>query len=434
MQRDAYSKLKDWKSSSRRKPLLLRGARQTGKTHLLKAFGNAEYDSLIYFNFEEDPNLKGFFTERVRPTEIIENLTLYAGRKLRPGLDLIVFDEIQASDGALRSLKYFFEDAPEYHIAAAGSLLGISLSGPGAFPVGKVNFLDLYPMTFMEFLSATGSEPLRQYISKISDIAPLPKPFHRELISKLRTYYFTGGMPEAVDHYATTNELLEVRKIQREILTAYALDFAKYAFAPDIPKLGMIWDAIPSQLAKENKKFVFSALGKSARMRNFEDSIEWLEKSGLILRSFRISTAKQPLSAYREGSIFKIYALDVGLLGAMTKIDPPSMIQGDRIFREFEGALVESFVATQLRAIHDMALYYWQSAGTAEVDFVCEYGNKILPLEVKAGVNPKSKSLQSFDKKYNPPVLVRTTLLNLKRDDRVINIPLYALARFTAFC
>ena len=434
MQRDAYSKLKDWKSSSRRKPLLLRGARQTGKTHLLKAFGNAEYDSLIYFNFEEDPNLKGFFTERVRPTEIIENLTLYAGRKLRPGLDLIVFDEIQASDGALRSLKYFFEDAPEYHIAAAGSLLGISLSGPGAFPVGKVNFLDLYPMTFMEFLSATGSEPLRQYISKISDIAPLPKPFHRELISKLRTYYFTGGMPEAVDHYATTNELLEVRKIQREILTAYALDFAKYASAPDIPKLGMIWDAIPSQLAKENKKFVFSALGKSARMRNFEDSIEWLEKSGLILRSFRISTAKQPLSAYREGSIFKIYALDVGLLGAMTKIDPPSMIQGDRIFREFEGALVESFVATQLRAIHDMALYYWQSAGTAEVDFVCEYGNKILPLEVKAGVNPKSKSLQSFDKKYNPPVLVRTTLLNLKRDDRVINIPLYALARFTAFC
>jgi len=412
----------------------LRGARQTGKTHLLKAFGNAEYDSLIYFNFEEDPNLKGFFTERVRPTEIIENLTLYAGRKLRPGLDLIVFDEIQASDGALRSLKYFFEDAPEYHIAAAGSLLGISLSGPGAFPVGKVNFLDLYPMTFMEFLSATGSEPLRQYISKISDIAPLPKPFHRELISKLRTYYFTGGMPEAVDHYATTNELLEVRKIQREILTAYALDFAKYASAPDIPKLGMIWDAIPSQLAKENKKFVFSALGKSARMRNFEDSIEWLEKSGLILRSFRISTAKQPLSAYREGSIFKIYALDVGLLGAMTKIDPPSMIQGDRIFREFEGALVESFVATQLRAIHDMALYYWQSAGTAEVDFVCEYGNKILPLEVKAGVNPKSKSLQSFDKKYNPPVLVRTTLLNLKRDDRVINIPLYALARFTAFC
>lgn len=434
MQRDAYIKLKHWKSSSKRKPLLLRGARQTGKTYLLKAFGQAEYDSFIYFNFEEDPNLKGFFAERVRPSEIIQNLALYAGKKIRPGVDLIVFDEIQASDGALKSLKYFYEDAPEYHIAGAGSLLGISLSGPGAFPVGKVNFFDLYPMTFMEFLSATGSDRLRRYISQITEVEPLPEPFHRELISKLRTYYFTGGMPEAVDHYATTNDLLEVRKIQTDILTAYALDFAKYAAAPDIPKLSMIWDAIPSQLAKENKKFVFSALGRSARIRNFENAIEWLEKAGLILRCFRIRTAKQPLAAYREANIFKIYILDVGLLGAMTKLDPSAMIQGHRVFREFEGALVENFVAGQLKAVRQMDLYYWQSAGTAEVDFVCEYGNKILPLEVKAGVNPKSKSLRSFDQKYNPPVLVRTTLLNLKREDRIINIPLYAIARFPGIC
>jgi predicted AAA+ superfamily ATPase len=430
MQRDAYIKLKQWKSSPKRKPLLLRGARQTGKTYLLKAFGQAEYDSLVYFNFEEDPNLKGFFAERVRPSGIIQNLALYTGKKIRPGVDLIVFDEVQASNGALKSLKYFYEDAPEYHIAGAGSLLGISLSGPGAFPVGKVNFLDLYPMTFMEFLSATGSNRLRQYISQITKIEPLPEPLHRELISKLRIYYFTGGMPEAVDHYATTNDLLEVRKIQTEILTAYALDFAKYAAAPDIPKLGMIWDAIPSQLAKENKKFVFSALGKSARIRNFENAIEWLEKAGLILRSFRIRTAKQPLAAYREGNIFKIFILDVGLLGAMTKIDPSVMIQGDRVFREFEGALVENFVAGQLRAVRQMDLYYWQSAGTAEVDFICEYGNKILPLEVKAGLNPKSKSLQSFEKKYNPSVIIRTTLLNLKREGRLINIPLYAIDSF----
>ena len=430
MQRDAYIKLKHWKSSPKRKPLLLRGARQTGKTYLLKAFGQAEYDSLVYFNFEEDPNLKGFFAERVRPSGIIQNLALYTGKKIRPGVDLIVFDEVQASNGALKSLKYFYEDAPEYHIAGAGSLLGISLSGPGTFPVGKVNFLDLYPMTFMEFLSAIGSNRLRQYISQITKIEPLPEPLHRELISKLRIYYFTGGMPEAVDHYATTNDLLEVRKIQTEILTAYALDFAKYAAAPDIPKLGMIWDAIPSQLAKENKKFVFSALGKSARIRNFENAIEWLEKAGLILRSFRIRTAKQPLAAYREGNIFKIFILDVGLLGAMTKIDPSVMIQGDRVFREFEGALVENFVAGQLRAVRQMDLYYWQSAGTAEVDFICEYGNKILPLEVKAGLNPKSKSLQSFDKKYNPSVIIRTTLLNLKREGRLINIPLYAIDSF----
>jgi hypothetical protein len=225
-----------------------------------------------------------------------------------------------------------------------------------------------------------------------------------------------------------------VRKIQREILTAYALDFAKYASAPDIPKLGMIWDAIPAQLAKENKKFVFSAIRKSARIRDFENAIEWLEKAGLILRCFRISTAKQPLSAYRQGNIFKIYVLDVGLLGAMTKIDPPAMIQADRVFSEFQGALVENFVATQLKAVQDMQPYYWQSAGTAEVDFVCEHGNNILPLEVKAGVNPKSKSLKSYDQKYHPPVLARTTLLNLKKEDRIVNIPLYAIAAFPEIC
>jgi len=430
MKRDAYEQLRAWKSDPRRKPLLLRGARQTGKTHLLKVFGNAEYESLAYFNFEEDPGLKDFFSQRVRPAEIMENLSLYAGRKIRPGLDLIVFDEIQASEGALRSLKYFHENAPEYHIAGAGSLLGITLSGPGAFPVGKVHFIDLYPMTFMEFLSASGAPHLRQYLSKIADIAPLPKPFHQELTARLRTYYFTGGMPEAVAHYTETNEGLGVRKIQKDILAAYSLDFAKYASAPDIPKLGMIWESIPAQLGKENRKFVFSLLRKNARIRDFENSIEWLEKSGLILRAFRVSTARQPLAAYREGNIFKIYALDVGLLGAMARIDPASMVTGDRAFREFEGALVENFVAAQLRASHDMGLYYWQSAGTAEVDFVCESGNRIIPLEVKAGENPKSKSLLSYANKYNPPVLARTTRLNLKRDGCLINIPLYMIARF----
>jgi uncharacterized protein len=319
-------------------------------------------------------------------------------------------------------------------VAGAGSLLGISLSGPGAFPVGKVDFLDLYPLTFMEFLTAIGSEALRGCISRISEFSPLPEPFHRELISKLRIYYFTGGMPEAVAHYAETNELLGVRKIQKDILTAYFLDFAKYASAPDIPKLSMIWDAIPTQLAKENKKFIFSKLGRSARIRDFENAIEWLEKSGLILRAFRISTARQPLSAYREGNVFKIYALDVGLLGAMAALDPSVTIRGDKVFREFEGAFVENFVATQLTASHDLKLYYWQSAGTAEVDFICQWGNKIIPLEVKAGINPKSKSLLSFDEKYNPPVLARTTLLNLIKEERLINIPLYAVSRFPEIC
>ncbi len=410
--------------------MLLRGARQTGKTWLLKTFGKAEYESLVYFNFEEDPNLKGFFEGRVRPAEIIENLSLYAGRRIRPVRDLIVFDEIQASDGALKSLKYFFENAPDFHVAGAGSLLGITLSGPGTFPVGKVNFLDLYPMTFMEFLAAIGAGQLRQYLTKMTDPQPLPDPLHQELISKLRIYYFTGGMPEVVEHYTKNKDLTGVRKIQSDILTGYALDFAKYASSPDIPKLQMIWDAIPGQLAKENKKFVFSKLKKSARIRDFENALEWLEKSGLILRSFRVSTARHPLSAYRESNIFKIFALDVGLLAAMAGIDPAAMIQGDQVFRGYEGALVENFVANQLVAGRGLNLYYWQSGGVAEVDFVCEHGSVILPLEVKAGINPKSKSLQSFDRKFSPPMLARTTLLNLRKETRVVNIPLYAISLF----
>jgi hypothetical protein len=434
MKRDAYSKLLEWKSASGRKPLLLRGARQTGKTWLLRAFGEAEYDALVYLNFEEDPNIKGFFEGRVRPAEIIENLALYTGQRIRPERDLIILDEIQASEGALKSLKYFHENAPTYHIAGAGSLLGISLSGPGAFPVGKVNFLDLYPLTFMEFLSALGATDLRKYLAGIKTPLPLPKPLHQELITKLRTYYFIGGMPEAVSHYAETKDLTGVRKIQSDILTAYALDFAKYAAAPDIPKLGMIWEAIPRQLGKENKKFVFSLLKKSARIRDFENALEWLEKSGLVLRAFRVSAARHPLSAYREHNIFKIYALDVGLLAALAGIDPAAMIQGERVFQSYQGALVENFVATQLAAEKGMSLYYWQSSGTAEVDFVCEHEGRILPLEVKAGLNPKSKSLQSFDNKYSPPCLARTTLLNMKEDARLINIPLYGISLFPEIC
>ena len=434
MKRDVQKDLLAWKSSSRRKPLLLRGARQTGKTHLLKAFGKNEYDSLAYFDFEEDPLLKDLFSGRLRPAEVVENLSLYANQPIRPGRDLIVFDEIQASNDALKSLKYFCEDAPEYHVAAAGSLLGITLSRPGTFPVGKVNFVDLYPLTFPEFLEATGAERLREYLQSLTEIAPLPEPLHQELIKHLRSFYFTGGMPEAVDHYANSGDLGGVRKIQNDILKAYRLDFAKYAAAPDIPKLSMVWEAIPQQLARENKKFVFSMLKKSARLRDFENALEWLEKSGLIMRSFRVKTAKQPLKAYVENNIFKIYALDVGLLGAMSRIDPTVMIQGDRIFREFEGALVENYVAQELRALQGMDLYYWQSPGTAEVDFVCEFRDGILPLEAKAGVNPRSKSLKSFDQRFHPQVLVRTTLLNLKRDERIVNIPLYALTLFPERC
>jgi len=281
-----------------------------------------------------------------------------------------VFDEIQACDRALNSLKYFQEEAPGYHVAAAGSLLSIALSGPASFPVGKVNFLDLYPMTFLEFLSALGLDELRGLIESTREPVPYPDPFHKELCKHLRFYYFTGGMPEAVECYSSDGGVDAVREIQRDILNSYVLDFAKYAVSPDIPKLRRIWDSIPSQLAKANKKFVFSLLKKSARMRDFENAIEWLEKSGLIHRVFRVKAGKRPLKAYAEENIFKMYALDVGLLGALADIPPDILVRGDSIFREYEGAFVENYVVQELKASKGLDLYYWESSGTAEVDFV----------------------------------------------------------------
>jgi hypothetical protein len=434
MKRDAYTDLLAWKQSSRRKPLLMIGARQTGKTHLLKTFGSREYDGLAYFNFEEDPSLGDFFVDRVRPDEILRNLSIYTGQSIDPDKDLIVFDEIQASNGALKALKYFCEDHPSVHIAAAGSLLGITLSRPGTFPVGKIDFLNLFPMTFMEFLDAIGGYQLREYICGIRECTPLPDPLHRKLIEHLRIYYVTGGMPEAVSQYATNQDLAEIRRIQKGILTGYTLDFAKYANAPDIPKLDMIWQAIPGQLAKENKKFIFSNLKRSARLREFENALVWLEKAGLILKSCRVKTARQPLQAYRENNIFKLYVLDVGLLGAMAGVDPAAMVQGDLIFRQFEGALVENYVAQQLKANQNQDLNYWQSDGRAEVDFICTFADSVIPLEVKAGINPKSKSLTFFARKYDPPVVARTTLLNMKRQSRLFNIPLYAISLFPEIC
>jgi hypothetical protein len=430
MDRQLYKNLLKWKTSARRKPLLLRGARQTGKTYLLQEFGRLEYDSCISINFEKDPSAAEFFSDRLDAHELVRNLSIYIGRNIRPERDLIVFDEIQASNRALSSLKYFQEQAPEYHIAAAGSLLGIAVSGPGSFPVGKVNFLDLYPLTFFEFLDAVGAKELKELVHDTQSPEPYPEPLHKELLRHLRSYYFTGGMPEAVSHFASSGNLAEVREIQNEILGAYVLDFAKYAAGPDIPKLRMIWDSIPAQLSKENKKFVFSVLKKSARLRDFDNAIQWLEKAGLIHRVFRVGTAKRPLKAYAEENIFKMYALDIGLLGALAGITADILVRGDKIFREFEGALVENYVVQELKAAKGMDLYYWESRGTAEVDFVCEDSDFIYPLEAKAGVNPRSKSLSSFDQKFDPPYLGRTSQLNLKRDGRILNIPLYAVSLF----
>jgi predicted AAA+ superfamily ATPase len=430
MQRDIYQKLLAWKSSPRRKPLLLQGARQVGKTWILQKFGEQEYANVAYLNFEEEPVIDDFFQASLSPEKIIRNLSLYLKHDIRPEQDLVIFDEIQASNNALNSLKYFNEKANAYHIVAAGSLLGIKMSKPKSFPVGKVNFLNLYPLTFLEFLDAAGHSELRKLIEETSDFTPYPEPFHRELIDLLCAYYFVGGMPEAVRFFFETHDLSGVREIHKEILNSYALDFAKHAPPPDIPKLGLIWDSIPDQLGKENKKFMFSALKKSARAREFENALQWLQDTGLILRVNLVKTCKLPLSAYCDRNIFKIYVLDAGLLGALAKTAPDILAHGNRLFTEYKGAFVENYVVQQLTSHKEIEICYWRSDGTAEVDFVCEYKNNIFPLEAKAGINPRSKSLSFYNKKYHPNILSRTTLLNLRHDGKIANYPLYAISLF----
>lgn len=430
MKRDIYQKLLEWKSSARRKPLLLKGARQVGKTYILKKFGEQEYSRVAYLNFEEEPLLDDFFKQNLNPQKIITNLSIYLKHDIQPETDLIIFDEIQASNNALNSLKYFNEQANDYHIAAAGSLLGIKLSQPKSFPVGKVNFLYLYPLTFLEFLDAVNQSEFRKLIETTTGFAPYPELFHQELIDLLRSYYFVGGMPEAVQYFSETTDFFKVQEIQNEIINSYVLDFAKHAPPQDIPKLSLIWESIPAQLGKENKKFLFTALKHTARAREYENALKWLEDTGLILRVKLLKIAKLPLTAYADTSIFKIYALDVGLLSALARIAPDILTQGDQFFTEFKGAFVENYVAQQLTFHQETELYYWKSDGSAEIDFICAHKNEIYPLEAKAGISHRSKSLIFYDRKYNPTILSRTTLLNLKHDGKICNFPLYAISLF----
>lgn len=408
---------------------MMKGARQTGKTYILKKFGEKEYKNLFYFNFEEDPKLAGFFSDNLKPATIVENLSIYAGKKIDPNNDLIFFDEIQASNSALNSLKYFEEQANEFHVVAAGSLLGVKLSVPKSFPVGKVNFLNLYPITFLEFLTAMGKFEYRSLLEGLNQISPLPEPIHEELINLLKKYYYVGGMPEAVKYFSEQNDLLEVKKIHSEIINSYILDFAKHALPSDIPKVTDIWNSIPPQLSRENKKFMFTAVKKSARGRDYEDALLWLDHSGLIYRSFLLSTCKNPLQGYFDRGSFKVYLVDVGLLGSMANIPVTILTQGEALFNEFGGAFVENYVAQQLAATLDTNLYYWKTGtGIAEIDFVIQKDDLVYPLEVKAGFNVRSKSLMSYNNHFQPKFLCRATLKNLKMDGKIINFPLYAVS------
>lgn len=429
MKRDIYKLLEEWKQSDRRKPLVLNGARQVGKTYALKHFGKTSYRKMIYLNFEKDEKLGQYFENTLDPLQLVKILSIHAEIEIEPRDTLLIFDEIQECPKALNSLKYFCEEANEYHVVAAGSLLGVKTAGEKGFPVGKVNFLNMYPLTFFEFLSALGQEKTRLFLEEYHSYEPLPPPIHEKLLSLLKIYFFVGGMPEAVAEYTKTEKLHIVREIQSEILNAYEKDFAKHAPPNEIMKITTVWKQVHRQLAKENKKFIFAAIRKSARGRDYEDAIQWLSDAGLIHKSYLVETPKFPLSAYSENSIFKIFLADVGLLGAQSALSPQIVINGDLLFTEFKGALTENYIAQELIAAKHKEPYYWTSEGTAEIDFLIENNNEIYPLEVKSGASQKKKSLLVYGQKYAPKKLIRTSTMNLKHDGNIYNYPLYFLSR-----
>ncbi len=430
MRRDLEAKLNEWKNSLSRKPVVLRGARQVGKTWLLRSFGKSDFKNIAYFNFEESRGLDQLFQGPIEPKRLLQMLSLAIGTPIIPGETLIVFDEIQESNRALNSLKYFQEKANQYHVAAAGSLLGVEFSRPASFPVGKVDFLEMHPLSFFEFLDAAGESGLRQMLEEIRRIEPVPELFHARLMELLRIYYLTGGMPEPLVTYLETNDVRRMREVQKGIVTSYQLDFAKHAPNADIPRIMEVWRSIPAQLARENRKFTYRSVNQRARARDYGHALSWLEEAGLIMRAFQVSVPRHPLASYADRGAFKAYLLDVGLLGALSELSPEILLRGDSLFTEFHGALVENYVAQQIAAKSGGELYYWTSQGMAEVDFLCSTGSGIFPLEVKAGVSLKSKSLLSYDAKFSPPLLSRASLRNLKLDGRILNYPLYGVLLF----
>ncbi len=426
MKRLLYKELLKWKKSKNRKPLLLQGARQVGKTYLINQFAENEYENYIYLNFEQDPDLKTIFSGSLKAESILENIGLYVGKKITHENTLIFFDEVQVISQAITSLKYFYEQLPEFHIIAAGSLLGVSINRHQSFPVGKVNFLRLYPMSFTEYLIAFDEELLAEKISNKTDMKSLTELVHEKLLKHLKKYLFLGGMPEVLQSYLRTNDISLSRKIQKEILEAYQRDFSKYTTKSEAIKLSELWRSIPFQLAKENKKFKYKDIRKSGRASVYIGTIEWLRKAGLINVAYNISTPKLPLSGYADISKFKIYLHDNGLLGALLDLSSEIILKPIDLFKEYNGAFIENYVASEL-TINNIALFYWTSKSDAEVDFIFQYKNKIYPLEVKSGTSKNIKSLRSYSEKYNPKFIIRTSPRNYIKDKEFLNIPLYSV-------
>lgn len=417
------SDLIEWKNSKNRKPLILKGARQVGKTYILKEFGNKYYNNVAYFNFDYDNGLYSLFENSKNPDRIIEQLSLVNGLKIEKGKTLIIFDEIQECPDALNSLKYFCEDEPEYHIACAGSLLGIRLSKT-SFPVGKVDFLNLYPMTFSEFLEADGRGNLVEFMKTIHNIENIPKIFEDELIEKLKIYYIVGGMPEVVYSWVNEKNIERVNYIQQNILDSYSSDFSKHTEASEANKISLIWNSIPSQLAKENKKFLYQTIKEGARAREYEGALNWLNDANLIYKIYNVTKTELPLVAYTDLSSFKIYMNDVGLLRSMANLDSKIVIEGDKLFKEFKGAFTENYVLNMLNYVFDKIPNYF-TFDRHEIDFVIQHQNQIIPIEVKSNKSINNISLTRYNQKHNDNLSIRFSMNNLTKDDNLINIPLF---------
>ena len=431
MYRIAIEKLYKWKNSKHRKPLIIEGARQVGKTWLMKEFGKQAYADTVYINFDSNSRMADLFSADLDTDRLIMGLELYAGRKINPENTLLIFDEVQEVPRALASLKYFYENAPQYHIVCAGSLLGIALHQGTSFPVGKVDFLKLYPLSFSEFLMATGNERFAELL-KNQDYAMITS-FKQTYIDALKHYYFVGGMPEAVQSFAESKDFNEVRAIQKRILAAYEQDFSKHAPNEIVPKIRMLWNSIPSQLARENKKFIYGLVREGGRAREYETAIMWLSDCGLVHKVSRVNAAGIPLKAYEDLKAFKLFIVDVGLLGCMTGLRQRTLLDGDDLFVEFKGALTEQYVCQQLKTIEDLGIYYYTNdRGSCEIDFVVDTGEQIVPIEVKAETNLRAKSLKTYRERFGPELSIRTSMADYKKADWLLNLPLYAIENIAA--
>ena len=426
MKRNLMKSLKEWKNSPYRKPLILSGARQVGKTWLMKEFGRTEYTNTVYVNFDQDINAAGLFEGSINPDRIILGLRALSGMEIDPDNTLIIFDEVQEAPRALTSLKYFCEEAPQYSIIAAGSLLGVALHAGTFFPVGKVDRMHLYPLNFQEFLYAMGEDAAAE-ILQTKDQRMITV-LREKLSDLLRQYYYVGGMPEAVNYYKDNKEFTGIRQIQKNLLAYYQQDFSKHAEPKLTERLNLVWSSIPAQLAKENRKFIYGQVRHGARAKDFELAIQWLSDCGLIHVIHRVTKPGYPLKAYEDLNAFKIYLLDVGLLGAMADLSSNTIVEGNRIFTEFKGALAEQYVLQELIAEdHLNPMYYSAENSRMEIDFIVQKGDEVIPIEVKAEENLRAKSLRSYCEKYKPKTAVRFSMSDYREQDWMVNVPLYEI-------